>query len=63
MDVTVEVLAARQLADYRRLSPGTFFAERREPLTVEDAYRVQLEISRLRVEGRGHDRRPRGRMH
>jgi len=49
MDVAVEALAERQLADYRRLSPGSFFAERREPLTVEDAYRVQLEIVRLRV--------------
>ena len=49
MDVTVETLAARQLADYRRLLPGSFFAEQREPLTVEDAYRVQLEIVRLRV--------------
>jgi 2-keto-4-pentenoate hydratase len=49
MGVTVEALAARQLADYRRLSPGSFFAEQREPLTVEDAYRVQLEIVRLRV--------------
>ena len=34
MDVTVEELASRQLADYRRLSPGTYFGERREPLTL-----------------------------
>ena len=50
MDVTVEELASRQLADYRRLSPGTYFGERREPLSLEEAYRVQAEVSRLRVQ-------------
>ena len=49
MDLTVEELAARQIADYRRLTPGTFFGEQREPLTLEEAYRAQQEISRLRV--------------
>jgi 2-keto-4-pentenoate hydratase len=49
MDLTIEELAARQIADYRRLTPGTFFGEQREPLTLEEAYRVQGEVSRLRA--------------
>ena len=49
MDLTIEELAARQIADYRRLTPGTFFGEQREPLTLEEAYRAQEEVSRLRV--------------
>ena len=49
MDMTVEELAARQVSDYRGLSPGTYFGERREPLTLDEAYRVQAEVSRLRV--------------
>ena len=50
MDLTIEELAMRQIADYRGLKPGTFFGERREPLTLEEAYRVQAEVSRLRVD-------------
>lgn len=50
MDVTVEELAARQLSDYRALSPGTYFGERREPLTLDEAYQVQTAVRRLRVE-------------
>jgi 2-keto-4-pentenoate hydratase len=50
MDVTVEELAARQLSDYRVLSPGTYFGERREPLTLDEAYQVQTAVCRLRVE-------------
>ena len=49
MDVTVEELASRQIADYRRRSPGTYFGELRRPLSLEEAYRVQAEVSRLRV--------------
>ena len=49
MDLTIEELAARQIADYRRLTPGTFFGEQREPLTLEEAYCVQREVSLLRA--------------
>jgi 2-keto-4-pentenoate hydratase len=41
-------LAERQLADYRRGSPGTVFAEGTE-LSIEDAYAVQRVVARLRV--------------
>lgn len=41
-------LAERQLADYRRGSPGTAFADGTE-LSVEDAYTVQRVVARLRV--------------
>ena len=50
MDVTVEELAARQISDYRGLSPGTYFGEEREPLTLDEAYQVQTAVCRLRVE-------------
>ena len=50
MDVTVEELAARQISDYRGLSPGTYFGEGREPLTLDEAYQVQTAVCRLRVE-------------
>jgi 2-keto-4-pentenoate hydratase len=51
MDMTVEELAARQVSDYRGLSPGTYFNEKREPLTLDEAYRVQTAVCRLRIEG------------
>ena len=41
-------LAERQLADYRRGSPGTVFAAG-ALLSVEDAYAVQRVVARLRV--------------
>lgn len=42
-------LAARQLADYRSRTPGTFFAEGDRPhLSLEDAYAVQSEVAALR---------------
>jgi 2-keto-4-pentenoate hydratase len=50
MDVTVQELAARQIADYRNLSPGTYFGDLHEPLSLDEAYRVQAEVSRLRVQ-------------
>ena len=49
MDVSVRGLAARQLADYRARTPGTFFAEDNHPrLGLEDAYAVQAEVASLR---------------
>lgn len=45
----VRDLAIRQLEDYRRRTPGTYFAEEHPPLDMDEAYRVQGEIARLRV--------------
>jgi 2-keto-4-pentenoate hydratase len=50
MDFSVGRLAARQLADYRARTPGTFFAEEDRPhLSLDDAYAVQAEVARLRA--------------
>ncbi len=43
-------LAERQLADYDRHRPGTFFADSSVSLTIDDAYRLQMEVVRLREE-------------
>ena len=45
-------LAQRQLADYDAHSPGMMFAEAGVSLSLEDAYRLQIEMARLR-EARG----------
>ena len=43
-------LAARQLADYRACTLGSFFGEEDRPrLTLDDAYAAQAEVARLRV--------------
>jgi 2-keto-4-pentenoate hydratase len=44
----VEALAARQLFDYRRRMPGSYFAEAGASLTLDEAYAVQMEVARLR---------------
>jgi 2-keto-4-pentenoate hydratase len=50
MDRFVRGLAARQLADYRARTPGTFFAEGDHPcLSLDDAYAVQTEVAGLRA--------------
>ena len=50
MIFSVRGLAARQLADYRAGTPGSFFGEEDRPrLTLDDAYAVQAEVARLRV--------------
>lgn len=41
-------LAQRQLRDYQARMPGTYFAEARPALALEDAYAVQMEVARLR---------------
>src|SRR5258708_38800447 len=46
----LETLAVRQWRDYRRRTPGTYFAEARDPLTLDEAYAVQMEVARLRCE-------------
>ncbi len=53
---TVLAIAERQLADYRRGSPGTIFAEDVE-LSLDDAYAVQRVVARLRA---GDGERPVG---
>ena len=50
MDLCVRELAARQLADYRTRTPGTFFAEEDHPrLSIDGAYAVQAEVASLRA--------------
>ena len=50
MDLSVHGLAARQLADYRARTPGTFFAEVDQPrLNLDAAYAVQSEVASLRA--------------
>ncbi len=50
MDLSVRELAARQLADYRAGTPGTFFAEENQPhLSLDDAYVVQGEVAGYKV--------------
>ena len=50
MGFYVRGLAARQLADYRAGTPGSFFGGEDKPrLTLNDAYAVQAEVARLRV--------------
>ncbi len=41
-------LASRQLADYDAVAPGSLFAGSGPGLTVDEAYRLQLETVRLR---------------
>ena len=46
----LRAIAARQLADYRAGTPGTFFADHERPeLGLEEAYRVQDEVAALRA--------------
>ena len=50
MDFSARELAARQLADYRAGTPGTFFGEGDRPhLTLDDAYAIQAEVASLRA--------------
>jgi 2-keto-4-pentenoate hydratase len=50
MGFSVRGLAARQLADYRAGTPGSFFGEEDRPrLTLDGAYAIQAEVARLRV--------------
>jgi 2-keto-4-pentenoate hydratase len=46
----LKTLAARQWHDYQRRTPGTYFAETRDSLTLDEAYAVQMEVARLRCE-------------
>jgi len=49
MRLSVRGLAARQLADYRARTPGTFFGEDHPPLSLDEAYAVQGEVATLRA--------------
>jgi 2-keto-4-pentenoate hydratase len=44
----IETLVARQWHDYQRRTPGTYFAEARDTLTLDEAYAVQMEVAHLR---------------
>src|ERR1700686_5225928 len=44
----LETLAARQWQEYQRRTAGTYFAEVRYSLTLDEAYAVQMEVARLR---------------
>jgi 2-keto-4-pentenoate hydratase len=44
----IETLVARQWHDYQRRTPGTYFAEARDALTLDEAYAVQMEVAHLR---------------
>jgi 2-keto-4-pentenoate hydratase len=44
----IETLVARQWQDYQRRTPGTYFGEARDSLTLDEAYAVQMEVARLR---------------
>ena len=46
----VRALAVRQWSDYRLRTPGTWFGEGHDGLSLDDAYAVQMEVSRLRCE-------------
>jgi 2-keto-4-pentenoate hydratase len=46
----IEQLAKRQLRDYDRHRPGGLFAGYSIPMTVEDAYALQMAVARLRVQ-------------
>jgi hypothetical protein len=54
--VDIERLAKRQLSDYDRHQPGGLFAGYSFPMTVDDAYALQMAVARLRME-RGAGRR------
>jgi 2-keto-4-pentenoate hydratase len=44
----VEQLAKRQLSDYDRHQPGGLFAGYPVPMTIDDAYALQMAVARLR---------------
>ena len=44
----IEQLAKRQLSDYDRHRPGSLFAGYSIPMTVDDAYALQMAVARLR---------------
>lgn len=41
-------IAVRQLQDYDRGEPGSYFSDKEVQLGVEDAYKLQFEVARLR---------------
>jgi 2-keto-4-pentenoate hydratase len=48
--MNIEHLAKRQLEDYDRHQPGGLFADYPIPITVEDAYALQMAVASLRVQ-------------
>jgi 2-keto-4-pentenoate hydratase len=43
-------LAVRQWHDYRVRTPGTYFGEEHDALSLDQAYAVQIEVARVRCE-------------
>ena len=50
MNNQIYEIAQRQLNDYRSIEPGMCFSKKDFSLNVEDAYAVQDEITRLRID-------------
>jgi 2-keto-4-pentenoate hydratase len=48
---TLQALALRQWRDYQQRTPGSAFIDPELLLTLDQAYRVQMEIARLRCAG------------
>lgn len=44
----IPAIASRQWDDYQKRTPGTYFGEDHDPLSVDDAYAVQIELAKLR---------------
>ena len=50
MTYCVEDIAGRQWRDYQAHRPGTYFSERHDPLSIEQAYALQAATARLRID-------------
>ena len=46
--IKIKDIAKMQWKDYQSNTPGTFFAKNNKELSIEDAYSIQLEYSKLR---------------
>lgn len=42
-------IAERQWRDYQSRTPGTYFAEQHDSLTLDEAYAIQTAVSLLRT--------------
>ena len=46
--IDLKSLAKRQWQDYQQNNPGTFFATEKNSLSLEEAYEVQKEYTKIR---------------
>ena len=46
--IKIKDIAKMQWKDYQSNTPGTFFAKNKKELSIEDAYSIQLEYTKLR---------------